>query len=354
MPRSSSPAVGAVMRSTSPGRPLRVRVAGAYAVVVGLHATAAVLLLVGYGGTSPSPVLLAALVTAYGAGLKHSYDWDHIAAIDNSTRKFVAEGGTPAGVGLAFSLGHSLVVTLAAVLAVAGAGLVQGAFQEGAPAHRVLGLLGMGVSGCYMLLLGLYNGVSAVRLRRAGAGLGGHGHDGVPGGLVTRLLRAPLQRVRSPKDIFVIGFLFGLGFDTATTVGLLLLAVSVSAAWVPTAALVALPVAFTAAMTLCDTTNGLGMMRLYSSALRHEERRRRFNLAVTAVSAASALFVAVLTLSGFLHELLDLHDPVTTWLASVDLGHAGLALVAVFALLWLGAAASEHRGAARQAAGAAS
>ncbi|EFD49567.1 transporter, Ni2+-Co2+ transporter (NiCoT) family protein [Micrococcus luteus SK58] len=244
--------------------------------------------------------------------------------------------------GLAFSLGHSLVVTLAAVLAVAGAGLMQGAFADGSPANRVLGLIGTGVSGGYLLLLGVYNGVSALRLRRASA-VRRPGPAEEPTGLVTRLLRAPLRRVRSPRDIFVIGFLFGLGFDTATTIGLLLLAVSVSAAGIPLVTLLALPVAFTAAMTLCDTTNGLGMMRLYSSALQQSERRRRFNLVVTSVSAVSALFIAVLTLGAFVHELLGLTDPVTTWLAEVDLGHAGLALVGVFALIWLCAALLEHR-----------
>lgn len=288
-------------------------------------------------------MLLAALVTAYGAGLKHSYDWDHISAIDNSTRKFVSEGRSPAGVGLAFSLGHSLVVTLAAVLAVVGAGFMQGAFADGSPANRVLGLIGTGVSGGYLLLLGVYNGVSALRLRRASAVRRPGPAEEEPTGLVTRLLRAPLRRVRSPRDIFVIGFLFGLGFDTATTIGLLLLAVSVSAAGIPLVTLLALPVAFTAAMTLCDTTNGLGMMRLYSSALQQSERRRRFNLVVTSVSAVSALFIAVLTLGAFVHELLGLTDPVTTWLAEVDLGHAGLALVGVFALIWLCAALLEHR-----------
>lgn len=288
-------------------------------------------------------MLLAALVTAYGAGLKHSYDWDHISAIDNSTRKFVSEGRSPAGVGLAFSLGHSLVVTLAAVLAVVGAGFMQGAFADGSPANRVLGLIGTGVSDGYLLLLGVYNGVSALRLRRASAVRRPGPAEEEPTGLVTRLLRAPLRRVRSPRDIFVIGFLFGLGFDTATTIGLLLLAVSVSAAGIPLVTLLALPVAFTAAMTLCDTTNGLGMMRLYSSALQQSERRRRFNLVVTSVSAVSALFIAVLTLGAFVHELLGLTDPVTTWLAEVDLGHAGLALVGVFALIWLCAALLEHR-----------
>ena len=176
-------------------------------------------------------------------------------------------------------------------------------------------------------------------MRRAsrGASAGqGHRHD-LDGnwGLVSRLLRKPLQRVRRPRDIFVLGFLFGLGFDTATTIGLLLLTVTASLAGVPGAALIGLPVAFTAAMTLCDTLNGLGMMKLYSTALTETGTRMRFNATVTVISAVSALLIAVITLGGFLNDLLGLTDPVTTALAEVDLGDAGLVLIAVFALVWL-------------------
>lgn len=319
--------------------PLRVRVGCTLAAVAALHVLAAGLLSTTLA-PGAEPLALGVVLTAYAAGMKHSYDWDHISAIDNSTRKFVSEGMNPASVGFAFSLGHSLVVTLAGIMVVAGAQFVSGAFEEGSSANHVLGLIGAGVSGVYLLVLGLYNASISVGLLRAasrgGVTVRGHRHD-LDGnwGLVSRLLRKPLQRVRRPRDIFVLGFLFGLGFDTATTIGLLLLTVSASLAGVPAFALLGLPVAFTAAMTLCDTLNGLGMMKLYSSALTETGTRRRFNATVTLISAVSALFIAAITLGGFLHDLLGLEDPMTAALADVDLGQAGLALIAVFGLVWL-------------------
>ncbi|MCG7425688.1 HoxN/HupN/NixA family nickel/cobalt transporter [Kocuria rhizophila] len=319
--------------------PLRVRVGLTLSAVAALHLFAAGLLATALAPGS-EPLALGVVLTAYAAGIKHSYDWDHISAIDNSTRKFVSEGMNPASVGFAFSLGHSLVVTLAGIMVVAGAQFVSGAFEEGSSANHVLGLIGAGVSGVYLLVLGLYNASISVGLlrtaSRGGSTVRGHRHD-LDGnwGLVSRLLRKPLQRVRRPRDIFVLGFLFGLGFDTATTIGLLLLTVTASLAGVPAAALIGLPVAFTAAMTLCDTLNGLGMMKLYSTALTETGTRMRFNATVTVISAVSALLIAVITLGGFLNDLLGLTDPVTTALAEIDLGDAGLVLIAVFALVWL-------------------
>ncbi|MBD2765739.1 nickel transporter [Kocuria sp. cx-455] len=319
--------------------PLRVRVTLTLAAIAAIHLLAAGLLATALTPGS-QPLALGIVLTAYVAGMKHSYDWDHISAIDNSTRKFVADGMNPASVGFAFSLGHSLVVTLAGTMVVAGAQFVHGAFEEGSIANHVLGLIGAGVSGGYLLLLGLYNSSASVRLmRRLSRGervSGGH-HHGEDGnwGLISRLLKKPLERVRRPRDIFIIGFLFGLGFDTATTIGLLVLTVTASLAGVPPLALLGLPVAFTAAMTLCDTLNGLGMMKLYSSALTGAGQRLRFNTTVTVISSVSALFIAVITLGGFFNELLGLQDPVTSALAEVDLGDAGLLLVAVFALVWL-------------------
>lgn len=322
--------------------PLRTRVLFTLAAVGLIHLLAAACLATGAAPGS-RPLALGVVLAAYVAGMKHSYDWDHVSAIDNSTRKFVAEGRNPASVGFAFSLGHSLVVTVAGAMVVGGVQFVHGAFQEGSGANHVLGLVGMGVSGGYLLVLGLYNGATAVGLlRRLGSGRAaaarGHQH-GLEHrwGLVSRLLEKPLARVKRPRDIFVIGFLFGLGFDTATTIGLLVLTASASLAGVPPLALIGLPLAFTAAMTLCDTANGLGMMHLYRTALQDSSRRLRFNAVVTTVSAVSALFIAVITLGGFFHSLLGLTDPLSTWLAEIDLGEAGLGLVALFALVWLGA-----------------
>ena len=332
--------------------PLRTRVVFTVGAVVLLHLAALGLLLTAVA-PGAQPLALGVVLTAYVAGMKHSYDWDHIAAIDNSTRKFVSEGRNPASVGFAFSLGHSMVVTLAGVMVIAGAQFVHGAFEEGSTANLVLGLIGAGVSGLYLLILGLFNSGIAWRLIRrirtgdvVSEGLPAQGADET-WGLISRLLRKPLSKVRRPRDIFVIGFLFGLGFDTATTIGLLLLTASASLAGVPALALLGLPLAFTAAMTLCDTINGLGMMRLYSSAIADGMTRIRFNASVTAVSSVAALGISVLTLGGFVHDLFDLDDPMTTWMADADLGDAGLVLVGCFVVLWVGFVAAHRRQANR-------
>lgn len=145
--------------------PLRVRVGLTLSAVAALHLFAAGLLATALAPGS-EPLALGVVLTAYAAGMKHSYDWDHISAIDNSTRKFVSEGMNPASVGFAFSLGHSLVVTLAGIMVVAGAQFVSGAFEEGSSANHVLGLIGAGVSGVYLLVLGLYNASISVGLLR--------------------------------------------------------------------------------------------------------------------------------------------------------------------------------------------
>ena len=319
--------------------PLRTRVLFTLGAVAALHAAAVVLLLAGNADTSGSqPLAWGLVLTAYLAGVKHSYDWDHLAAIDNSTRKFVAQRQGPVSVGFAFSLGHSSVVTLAGVLVIACASVVGGFMQEGSAGNLVLGLVGSGVSGLFLLAMGLFNGSAFIRsagaFRHARNGGAVDAGDLEPQGLVARLLVRPLSRVRRPRNIYVIGFLFGLGFDTATTIGLLMMATAASLAGVPAFALLALPLAFTAAMTLCDSLNGMAMMRMYRSALASPQRRLGFNALVTGISAVSALFIAVITLGGFLHGALALDDPLTAWLGSIDLGDAGLLLVALLLAVW--------------------
>jgi high-affinity nickel-transport protein len=333
--------------------PLRTRLLCMFGAVAALHAAAVVLLLSGNAGSAGSAgnggtqVLTWGLIlTAYLAGVKHSYDWDHLAAIDNSTRKFVAQRQDPVSVGFAFSLGHSSVVTLAGALVIAGAAVVGEFMQDGSAGNLVLGLIGSGVSGLFLVAMGLFNGSafarSAQAYRRARTGAAIDPLDLEPKGLVARLLARPLSRVRRPRNIYVIGFLFGLGFDTATTIGLLMMTTAASLAGVPTFALLALPLAFAAAMTLCDSLNGLAMMRMYRSALDDPQRKLGFNALVTGISAVSALFIAVITLGGFLNAAFALEDPLTVWLGSIDLGDAGLLLVALLLAVW-GAAALERR-----------
>ena len=144
------------------------------------------------------------MLTAYLAGIKHSYDWDHIAAIDNSTRKFVAQRQDPVSVGFAFSLGHSSVVILAGVLVVAGAALVGSFMAEGTAGNLVLGLIGSGVSGLFLLAMGLFNGSAFLRAARLYRGArrrrDGAAEELEAKGFVARLLAKPLSRVRRPAE----------------------------------------------------------------------------------------------------------------------------------------------------------
>ncbi|QOT18666.1 HoxN/HupN/NixA family nickel/cobalt transporter [Paenarthrobacter sp. YJN-5] len=316
---------------------LRTRLFFTFGAVGALHLAAVVLLLVGTTGGAEA-LALGLVVTAYVAGVKHSYDWDHIAAIDNSTRKFVAQCKDPVSVGFAFSLGHSSVVVLAGMLVVLGVTVI-GQFMEGGTAgNKILGLIGSGVAGLFLLIMGLFNGSAFIRAaqlyREVQAGGEVQAEDLETKGFVARLLAKPLARVERPRNIYVIGFLFGLGFDTATTIGLLVITTTASLAGVSPLALMALPLAFTAAMTLCDSANGVVMMKMYVSAIHDPQRKLGFNAVITGISAVSALFISVITLGGFLNEAFELEDPLTSWLGGIDLGDAGLILVGLFVVAW--------------------
>ncbi|UKA54787.1 nickel transporter [Arthrobacter sp. FW305-BF8] len=332
--------------------PLRTRLLATFSAVGILHLAAVVLLVAGTAA-SGQPLAFGLVLTAYLAGIKHSYDWDHIAAIDNSTRKFVAQRQDPTSVGFAFSLGHSSVVILAGALVVSGVSLVGRFMTEGSTGNLVLGLIGSGVSGLFLLAMGLFNGSAFLGAARHYRRVRGGGtvlpEDLEAKGFVARLLARPLSKVRRPRNVYVIGFLFGLGFDTATTIGLLVMTTAASLAGVSPVALLALPLAFTAAMTLCDTTNGVAMMRMYKSAIHDPLRKLGFNAVITGLSALSALFVAVITLGGFLNAAFGLKDPLTAWLGAIDLGDAGLLLVAAFLALWGAASLRGRRRAVSQA-----
>jgi high-affinity nickel-transport protein len=319
--------------------PARARLAFTFGAVAAIHAAGVVLLLAGTSGGS-EPLALGLVLTAYLAGVKHSYDWDHLAAIDNSTRKFVAQGQEPVSVGFAFSLGHSSVVILAGILLVSGASLAGQFMTDGTAGNFVLGLIGAGVSGAFLLVLGAFNGsaflAAARSYRKASRGEALLPEDLAAKGLVARLMAKPLSRVQRPRSIYVIGFLFGLGFDTATTIGLLIMTTAASLAGVSPLALLSLPLAFAAAMTLCDTVNGVAMMRMYRSAIHDPRRKLGFNAVITGISAVSALFIAVITLAGFFNTAFGLEDPLTVWLGSVDFGDAGLLLVAGLLAVWAG------------------
>jgi high-affinity nickel-transport protein len=336
----------AVMYRQREHLPLKTRLLFTFGAVVLLHCAAVVLLVIGSAGAE-QPLALGLVLTAYLAGIKHSYDWDHIAAIDNSTRKFVAQHKDPVSVGFAFSLGHSSVVVLAGVLVVAGATALGDLTQEGSAGNVLLGLVGSGVSGLFLLAMGIFNGSAFLRAvqvyRKVLDGGDVRDEDLEAKGFIARLLAKPLAKVERPRNIYLIGFLFGLGFDTATTIGLLIMTTAATLAGVSPFALMALPLAFTAAMTLCDSANGIAMMRMYKSAIDNPQRKLGFNAVITGISAGSALLISVITLGGFIDSAFGLDDPLTTWLTGIDFGDAGLALIALFAVVWSAALLQARR-----------
>ena len=325
-------------------RPFRNRVRAAFLTIALLHVVGLALLGLGVASGAAGAVTVGVAAFAYFRGLVHSFDFDHISMIDNSTRKFVNEGRDPASVGLAFSLGHSSVVVATGVLVIGGAGFVRVALDETSGAALVLGVIGLSVSGLYLLLVAVANLATfgqALRLRRAlradpllvvpPSALS-------PRGPAARLMTAPLRRVRHPRHVYVVGLLFSLGFDTSSQIGLLMVTAAAALAGAPAISLLCLPFLFTAAMTLGDTSNGLMMLRLYRTAEEDPRRKISYNLLITGVSILSGFAVGVIALSTLLTEVLGWRSGVLTALASVDTSHAGYLLVVFFALVGLAAA----------------
>jgi nickel/cobalt transporter (NiCoT) family protein len=281
-------------------------------------------------------------LTAYMLGVRHAFDADHIASIDNTTRKLVGEGKPSVSAGFWFSLGHSSVVFAASLLLVAGVRSVAGVVQDDSnQVGQTLGLIGTLVAGTFLLLIGLMNLGAAVgifkifRRMRAGeydeAELEHHLHNR---GFLARLLGRVTRRVSKAWHLYPVGLLMGLGFDTATQVALLVLAAGSAAFVLPWYAILVLPVLFAAGMSLFDTADGILMSRAYGWAFLKPIRKVFYNLTVTVLSVTVALVIGLLVLTGLLVDRLDLTAGPLVWIASLDLEFVGFAVVGLFAVTW--------------------
>lgn len=319
-------------------RSFRFRVRAAFAVIIALHLIGLGLLSVGVLSGAAGAVTVGVAAVAYFRGLIHSYDFDHVSMIDNSTRKFVTEGRNPASVGLAFSAGHSTVVILSGILVIAGAGVVRTALDEDSGVARTLGIIGLSVSGLYLTLVAIANlatFLQALRLKRALAAdpaMEIPADALTPRGPAARVMTAPLKRIRHPRHVYAIGFLFSLGFDTSSQIGLLILTAGAALAGAPAISLLCLPILFTAAMTLGDTLNGLMMLRMYTTAHEDPKRKIDYNLLVTGVGIVSGLVVGTIAAATLLTEGgVDLG--VVTSIAEANTQYAGFMLAALFAVI---------------------
>jgi high-affinity nickel-transport protein len=284
--------------------------------------------------------------TAYLFGLRHAFDADHIAAIDNTTRKLMADGKKPKSVGFWFAMGHSTLVLVMAVLIMVGAHVAGALADEKSPTRHVLGIAGTLASGLFLYLIAIVNVIAMIGIYRAFARLrhGSYSDSEIEAalndrGFFARLLRPIMNRITRPIQLYPVGALFGLGFDTATEVALLALAGTGAAAGLPWYAVLVVPLLFAAGMTLMDTLDGLLMTVAYDWAFMQPVRKIFYNLAVTGLSIAVALLIGSIELVSILHDDLNWDDPITRWTSSIDLNNAGLAIVLLFAITWIGAVA---------------
>src|SRR5437667_9415252 len=260
-----------MLLSQSFDRGERRRLAGFFGSVGLLHVAGWGLLLV-YSASHPGFLALGGL--AYTFGLRHAFDADHISAIDNTTRKLLQSGKKPLGVGFFFSLGHSTVVLLIAVaLGFATQFVVSNLISANGELKSVGGLIGTGVSGVFLLLIGILNLIillDIVRLfRRMRAGAYDRPsleHELVAGGLLTRLFGRLFRLITRSWQMYLVGFLFGLGFDTASEISFLAISAGAAAQHIPIYALIPLPLIFAAGMSLMDTADRAFMSQAYSCA----------------------------------------------------------------------------------------
>ena len=330
----------------------RRSIAAMSAVVLSLHVVGwGVLVLAvapaGYQLGSTGVLGVGVGLTAYMLGVRHAFDADHIASIDNTTRKLVEEGKPAVSTGFWVSLGHSSVVFGAALLLVVGVRSVAGVVQdESSSVAQTLGLVGTLVAGTFLLLIGLVNLGSAVGIARVFRRMRAGGYDEAEleqhlhnRGFLARLLGRVTRRVSEPWHLYPVGLLMGLGFDTATQVALLVLAAGSAAFVLPWYAILVLPVLFAAGMSLFDTADGVLMTRAYGWAFLKPVRKVFYNLTITVLSVTVALVIGALVLVGLLVERLGIGSGPLVWMAALDLEFVGFAIVGLFVVTWVVAVA---------------
>ena len=318
----------------TPG-PIRTRIVRLYGFLFAFNLVAWGLALV---ASISYPILLPTALLAYTFGLRHAVDADHIAAIDNTTRKLMQDGQRPVAVGLFFSLGHSTIVVALSVLIALSAG-----FVSDIPSLRDIGaLIGTGVSAVFLLLIGIINLVVLIdiyRMFRRVAGGGAYSEESLEEflnsrGLLARLFRPMLRVIRRSWHMYPLGLLFGLGFDTASEVAILGLAAVSGANHVPIAFMLVLPALFAAGMSLVDATDGVLMLGAYGWAYVKPIRKLYYNLNITLVSVLIAFAIGGVEVLSIIGNRLSLRGGIWDLVANLDFGVIGTAIIGIFVVSW--------------------
>ncbi len=314
---------------------LRNRVIGVYGFLVLFNLVAWGLAL---GASAAYPILLPTAFLAYTFGLRHAVDADHIAAIDNSTRKLMQDGQRPVAVGMFFSLGHSTIVVGLTVLVAISAGIV----SDIPAAQEIGGLIGTAVSGTFLLVIGFINLVvlrDIWRMFRTVSAGGSYSEESLEDylnnrGLLARLLRPAMRLIRKSWHMYPLGVLFGLGFDTASEVALLGLAATSGAGHLPVLLVLILPALFAAGMCTIDATDGILMLGAYGWAYVKPIRKLYYNLNITLVSVIIAFVVGGIEILSIVARQFGLTGGIWDVVTGLDFGLIGVAIILVFLASW--------------------
>ena len=288
------------------------------------------------------PVLLGTAFLAYTFGLRHAVAADHIAAIDNVTRKLMQQGKRPVAVGFFFSLGHSTIVfALSAVIALTSVAMKDRFGSYGA----IGGMIGSGISAFFLLAIALANILILVSLFRTFQNVKRGGRfvdedlDLLLGkrGFFGRIFRGLFQLIEHSWQMYLVGFLFGLGFDTATEVGLLGIAAKEATGGLPIWSILVFPTLFMAGMALIDATDSILMVGAYGWAFVKPIRKLYYNITITLVSVLVALLIGGLEALGLIGGQMKIHGPVWDLIASLNdsFGMIGFVIIGVFVMSWV-------------------
>ena len=318
------------------------------AVVVGLHIVGFVTLISlvaprHYQLGSAGAFTIGIGATAYTLGLRHAFDADHISAIDNTTRKLMQEGKRPLSVGFWFSLGHSTIVfALAFLLSVGVRALAGPVKNDNSELHHVTGWIGTLVSGTFLYAIAAINVVILLGIVKVFREMrtGRYDEQALEDqlnkrGLMNRFLGRLTKTVTKPSQMYPIGVLFGLGFDTASEVALLVLAGGAAGAGLPWYAILCLPVLFAAGMSLMDSIDGSFMNFAYGWAFSKPVRKVFYNLTITGLSVAVALVIGTIELGGLIASQLNLSGAFWEWFEKININLLGFVIVGMFVATWL-------------------
>lgn len=286
-----------------------------------------------------SPAFWGLGILAYSYGLRHAFDADHIAAIDNTVRKLSEQKQNPGGVGFFFSLGHSSVVFIMVLLIAFSVKWIQ---TNMSALHKIGGIIGMGVSGLFLLLIGFLNFYILLQLlqvfRKMRSGWMGPeeiNHLLESRGLLTRLFRPLFRLVNRSWHVYPLGFLFGLGFDTATEIGLLALSASAAQSAYSILGILSLPVLFAAGMSLLDTADSMLMSKAYQWAFITPERKLYYNILITSVSVIAAITIGLVEVTQVLTEGLHWSSPLFIWISRLEFEALGYVMAVLFIIAWI-------------------